>query len=110
MEESFYFTSPLSVHDYLNYIDFFIFIWFKEVGKRVIAVITAMFVTVGTLLIATTETIVTLGKRTIAVIVIMPVTARTLLVATAETAVTPGIRSDQIGPSKDIGNTLSFKV
>jgi len=81
LNESFYPIPPPSVHDYLDHIDFFIPIRSERIRKRAITVITAM-----------------------------PVTAGTLLVATAETTATPGTRSDQIGPSKNAGNTLSLKV
>src|SRR6266566_6594776 len=45
LSESFYPTSPPSVHDYLDYTDFFIFIRFEGMGKRVIAVIAVIPVT-----------------------------------------------------------------
>ena len=81
LDKSFYPILSLSVYNYLDYIDFFIFIRFKGVGKRVITVITAI-----------------------------PVTAGTPLATTTETTVTPGTRLNQINPLKDIGNTLDFKV
>ncbi len=84
LNENFYFILPLSVHDYLDYIDFFIFIRFKGVGKGAIVVITAMPVTVETLLAATAEIVVILGKGVIAVIAVILVTVGTLLVVTAE--------------------------
>ncbi len=79
--ESFYPTLSLLVYNYLDYIDFFIFIRFEGVGKEVIAVIVAM-----------------------------PVTAGTPLAATAETTVTPETRSDQINPLKGARNILNLKV
>ena len=42
LDEGFYFILLSSVYNYLDYIDFFIFIWFKEMGKGAIAVIAAM--------------------------------------------------------------------
>ena len=81
LNESFYFIPLLSVHDYLDHTDFFILIQSKRMGKETIAVITAMLVTAGTLLIIMTET-----------------------------TATPGTRSDQIGPSKGAGNTSGLKV
>ncbi len=81
LDESFYPILPLSVHDYLDYTDFFIFIRFERVGKRAMAVITAI-----------------------------PITARTPLVVTAEIAATPGTRSDQIGLSKGVGSISNLKV
>ncbi len=110
LNESFYLILLLSVHNYLDHIDFFIPIWSEGVKKGAIAIITAMLITAGTPLAATAETAVTPGKRAMAVIVAMPVTAGTPLAATAETIVTPGIRSDQIDPSKDAGSISSLKV
>src|SRR6266699_6190921 len=55
LDESFYFILSLSVYDYLDYIDFFIFIRSKGVGKGAIAVIAAILVIAGTLLVATAE-------------------------------------------------------
>ncbi len=81
LDESFYPTSPLSVYDYLDYTDFFISIRSERVRKGAMAVITAMSVIVGT-----------------------------LLIAIAETIATPEIRSDQIDPSKDARSTLNLKV
>ncbi len=94
LDKSFYFILLLSIHDYLDYTDFFIFIRFEEVGKGAIAVIAAMLITAGTPLTATAETTVISGKGAIAVIVVMPITAETPLIATAETAITLGTRSD----------------
>ncbi len=81
LDKGFYLILLLSVYNYLDYTDFFIFIWSKGVGKGAIAVITVMFVTAGT-----------------------------LLIATAETVVTPGTRLNQISLSKSVENTSSFKV
>ncbi len=110
LNESFYPTLPPSVYNYLDHTDFFIPIRFEGVGKGVITVITAMFVTVKTPLAATAETAATPGKGAITVITAIPVIAGTLLAATAETTVTPGTRSDQINLSKGTGNTSSLKV
>ncbi len=63
LDESFYLILPLSVYDYLDHIDFFIFIRFKGVGKGVMAVIIAMPITAGMLLIATAEIAAMLGTR-----------------------------------------------
>ncbi len=79
--ESFYLIPPPSVYNYLDYTDFFILIRFEEMGKRVIAVITAI-----------------------------PITTGTPLVAIAKIVVIPGTKSNQINPSKDTGNTLNLKV
>ncbi len=94
LDKSFYLILPLSVHDYLDYTDFFISIRFKGVGKGVIAVITAIPVTAGMPLVATAEIATTPGKGVIAVIAAMSVTAGTPLVATAKIAITPGTRSN----------------
>jgi len=94
LDESFYFILSLSVYDYLDYTDFFILIRSKGVGKGAIAVIAAILVIAGTLLVATAETVVTPGKGVMAVITAMLVTAGTPLVATVETIVTLGTRSD----------------
>ncbi len=110
LNESFYLISLLSVHDYLNYTDFFIFIRFKGVRKGVIVVIVAISVMAGTLLVATAEIIATPGKRVMAVIAAIFITVGMLLVATAETTTTPGTRSDQIDLSKGVGNILNLKV
>ncbi len=90
--ESFYFISSLSVYDYLDYTDFFIFIWFEGMGKGVIVVIIIMLVMVGTLLVVTAEIAATPGKEAIAVIVAIFIMARTPLVAMVETIVTLGTR------------------
>ncbi len=94
LDESFYLILSPSVHDYLDYTDFFISIRFEGVGKGVMAVIAAMPVTAGTPLIATAETAAMPGKEAMAVIVVILVTAGTLLAATAETITTSGTRSD----------------
>ncbi len=57
--KSFYFILPPSVYNYLDYIDFFISIQSKRVGKRAIIVIIIIFVTAGTLLTVTAETVTT---------------------------------------------------
>jgi len=90
LNESFYLILPLSVYDYLDYTDFFIFIRFKEVEKGAITVIAAMLITAGTPLITTAETTAIPGKGAMVVITVMPVTAGTPLAATAETTATPG--------------------
>ncbi len=110
LNKGFYLTLPPSVYDYLDYTDFFISIRFEGVEKGVIAVIAVMPITAGTPLTTTAETTVTPGKGAIAVIAAIPVTAGTPLVTIAETAATPGTRSDQIGPSKGVENTLGFKI
>ncbi len=110
LDKSFYLILPPSVHNYLNYIDFFISIRSKEVEKRAIAVITAILITVKTPLTTTVKTAVTPGKRVITIIIAMPVTAGTPLTTTAETTAIPGTRSNQINPSKNTENTSSFKV
>ena len=92
LDKSFYFILPLSVYDYLDYIDFFISIRFERMGKEAIVVITAISVTIGTPLIITTETTAIPEKGFIIVITTMPVTAGTLLAITVEIAVMPGIR------------------
>jgi len=92
--KSFYLILPLSVYDYLDYTDFFIFIRFEGVRKRAIAVITAMFVTAGTPLATTAEIIATPRKGAIAVITAMPVIAGIPLVVTAEIVAMPGTRSN----------------
>jgi len=79
--ESFYFILLLLVYNYLDYIDFFISIRFEGVRKGVMAVIAAISVMVGTLLVATAETVATLETRL-----------------------------DQIGLSKGAGSTLNFKI
>jgi len=81
LDEGFYPILPPSVYDYLDYIDFFIFIRFEGVGKRAIVVIVVMFITAGI-----------------------------SLITTAETVAMPGTRLDQIGPSKDVKNISNFKV
>ncbi len=81
LDESFYPIPPLSVYNYLDYTDFFILIRSEGVGKKTIAVITAISIIAGTPLITTAETIVTSKTRL-----------------------------NQINPSKNAGNTLSFKV
>ena len=63
LDKSFYFILPLLIYNYLDYIDFFIFIRFKKVGKKVIAVIIAISITVGTPLVATVEIAVTLRTK-----------------------------------------------
>jgi len=63
LDEGFYLILPLSIYNYLDYIDFFIFIRFKEVGKRAIAVIITMFVIVEISLIITIEIIIILETR-----------------------------------------------
>ncbi len=63
-------------------------------GKRAIAVITAMPVTTRTPLATTAETAATPGKGAMAVIATILVIAGTPLVTTAETTVMPGTRSD----------------
>ncbi len=110
LDKSFYFILLPSVYNYLDYTDFFIFIRFEGMEKKAIVVIIAMFVTVGTLLVATAETVIMPGKRAIAVITVMLITAGTLLITTAKTTVTLGTRSDQIGLLKNAGSTLSLKV
>ncbi len=92
--ESFYLIPPLSVYNYLDYMDFFIFIRSKGVGKRAMAVIIAISVTIGTPLTATGEITATPEKGAMVVIAVIFVTAGTPLVAIAETIVTPGTRSD----------------
>ncbi len=81
LDKGFYPILPPLVYDYLDYIDFFISIRFKGVGKGVIAVITAISVTAGT-----------------------------PLAATAERTATPKTRSDQINLLKNAGNTSNLKV
>ncbi len=81
LDKGFYPTPPPSVHNYLDYMNFFIFIRFKKIGKRTIAVITAI-----------------------------PITAGTPLTTIAETIATPGSRSNQISPSKNAENTSNLKV
>ncbi len=92
--ESFYFILPPSVYNYLDYTDFFIFIRSKGVKKVAIAVITAMFVIVGTPLITTVETVAMPGKGAIAVITVMFITAGTPLTITAEITAILGTRSN----------------
>ena len=94
LNENFYLILLPSVYDYLDHIDFFIFIWSKGVGKEIIAIIVVIFVTVGTSLIATAETVVTPGKEIIAVIIVISITAGMLLVTTTEIIVTLGTRLD----------------
>ena len=130
MDEGFYLIPPPLVHNYLDYTDFFILIRSEEVGKGVIAVITAMPVTTGTPLAAMAETVATPGmrldqinpskgagstsnlkrKRVIAVIAAILITAGTPLIATAEIVTTLGTRLDQIGLLKGAGNILGFKI
>ncbi len=92
LDKSFYPILPLSVYNYLNYTDFFIFIWFEEIRKGVMVVIIAISVMAGTPLVATIETTATLKKGVITVITAILITARTPLVATAEIIITPGTR------------------
>ncbi len=94
LNESFYLILLLSVYDYLDSIDFFIFIRFEGVGKGAIAVITVMFVTAGTLLIVIAETIVMPGKGAMAVIVVISITVETPLVTIVEIVAIPKTRSD----------------
>ncbi len=63
LDEGFYPTLPPSVYDYLDYMDFFIFIRSEGMGKGAMAVITTMPVTAGTLLATTAETAATPGMR-----------------------------------------------
>ncbi len=63
LDKSFYLILPSSVYDYLNHIDFFIPIRSKRMGKRAIIVITAIPITAGTLLAATTGITATPGTR-----------------------------------------------
>ncbi len=81
LNEGFYLILPLSVYNYLDHMDFFIFIRFEKMGKEAIVIITAILITV-----------------------------ETPLAATAEIAATLETRSDQISPSKGAGNISSFKV
>ncbi len=110
MNKSFYPTPPPSVHNYLNYTDFFILIQSKEIRKRAIAVITTIPITAGTPLATTAKTAAMPRKGAITVITAIPVTAGTPLTTTTETAVTPETRSNQIDPLKGAGNTLNLKV
>jgi len=92
LNENFYPTSPPSIYNYLDYIDFFIPIQSEGIKKRAITVITAIPVTAGTPLAATTETAVTPGKEAIAVITAIFITTGTPLATTTETTATPGTR------------------
>ncbi len=94
LDESFYPIPLPSVHDYLDYTDFFIPIRSEGVEKGAIAVIAAMLITAGTPLTATAEIAATPEKEAITVITAMPVTAGTPLATTAETIATPGTRLD----------------
>ncbi len=78
--------------------------------KEAMAVIAAMLVTAGTLLITTAEITAISGKGAMVIIVAIPVIARTPLVITAEIVVIPGTRSDQIDPLKGAGSTSNLKV
>ncbi len=51
-----------------------------------------------------------MGKEAITVITTILITVGTPLTITTETAVIPETRSNQINPSKDIGNTSNLKI
>ncbi len=65
---------------------------------------------VETPLVITTEITITPGKGVIAIITAILVTVGTPLITTAKTVVMLGTKLNQIDPSKGVGSTLSFKV
>ncbi len=81
LNKSFYPILSLSVYNYLDYTDFFIFIQSKRIRKKAIVVITTIPITTGTLLIVTIETTTMLETR-----------------------------SNQIDPLKNAENTSNFKI
>ncbi len=63
LNKGFYLILTLSVYNYLNYTDFFIFIQSEEIKKKTMAVITVISITAGTPLVAIAETVATPETR-----------------------------------------------